>query len=168
MKKNIKSFIVNSGLLFSGLSAVLSGMLVQVKYHMGNDGQIPISDQISVFSYVNLTSIHKISIIILTILMVLHISRHWELYGMIIRRKLIKRNIQVLTLSVLFILVAITGFLPWSIALMDGNEIIRKTIIEIHDKLAILLTIYLILHIIKRMRWLVSTFKKLIHRQINC
>ncbi len=168
MKKNIKSFIVNSGLLFSGLSAVLSGMLVQVKYHMGNDGQIPISDQISVFSYVNLTSIHKISIIILTILMVLHISSHWELYGMIIRRKLIKRNGQVLTLSVLFILVAITGFLPWSIALMDGNEIIRKTIIEIHDKLAILLTIYLILHIIKRMRWFVSTFKKLIHRQINC
>lgn len=167
MEKYFKSFVINTGLLFSGLSAALSGMLVQVKYHMGNHGHIPMTDQISGLSYFDLTSIHKVSIFIVTILVVLHFSMHWKLYKMMIRKRLIKRNIQVLTLSVLFILVAISGFLPWSIALMNGDEIIRKTIIEIHDKLAIILSIYLILHIIKRMRWFVSTFKKLIHRESN-
>lgn len=37
----------------------------------------------------------------------------------------------------------------------------RKTFIEIHDKLAIILTIYLILHIIRRMKWFFTTFDKI-------
>ncbi|MCX8055970.1 MAG: hypothetical protein N3A67_09940, partial [Ignavibacteria bacterium] len=58
----------------------------------------------------------------------------------------------------LFVLVAITGLTPWFIDLLKGNELLRKVFIEIHDKLAIILVVYLILHVIRRMKWFFTTF----------
>jgi hypothetical protein len=73
----------------------------------------------------------------------------------VIVKKLLTRNSQVIILSVLFILVAITGFTPWFIHLLKGDEMVRKTFIEIHDKLALLLSVFLLLHIAKRLKWFI-------------
>jgi hypothetical protein len=85
---------------------------------------------------------------------------HWKWYKTVIKKRLVAKNIQVLTLSMLFVLVAITGFIPWFIDLLKGDEILRKAFIEIHDKFAIILSVYLILHVIKRLKWFLLPLRK--------
>lgn len=128
---------------------------------MGNHGDIAINDHALGISYSGWSNIHKVSVVILSLFMLFHIVLHWKWYSMVVGKKLIAKNIQVITLTIVFILVAITGYTPWLIRSMEGDEVTRKILIEIHDKLALVLTIYLILHIIKRFKWLVTTFYKL-------
>jgi hypothetical protein len=160
MEKYFNSFIINLGLLISGLTSVFSGLLIQVEYHMGNHGNIAINDYVFGISYYGWSNIHKISIIILSLLMIFHISLNRKWYKVVIKKRLIAKNIQAMTLSVVFIFVAITGFIPWFIDLMNGEVMLRKAFIEIHDKLAIILSIYLIIHIIKRLKWFLLPFRK--------
>ncbi|MFH1049419.1 MAG: DUF4405 domain-containing protein [bacterium] len=164
MEKYFKSFIINTGLFISGLVSVFSGLLIQVKYHMGNHGKITVNDQLFGISYPSWSAIHKISIVILSLLIIVHISRHWKWYKLVIKKMLIAKNLKVLILSVIFILVAVTGLIPWFIDLMNGDEVQRKAFIEIHDKLAIILSVLLILHVNKRIEWFFITFEKIINK----
>lgn len=157
-------FIINLGLLLSGLMMVSSGLLIQVKYHMGHHGDIAINDTIAGISYYGWSDLHKISVVVLSAFMTFHIAVHWKWYKAVITKKLIAKNKQLITLSVVFFMVAISGFTPWFIHLLQGNEMLRKTFIEIHDKLAIVLFIYLILHIIKKLKWFVTTLDKLTNK----
>lgn len=158
MKKYIKSFIVNLGLLFSGFSTVFSGLLIQFQYHIGNHG----IDKYSFgLGYSSWSVIHKISIVILSVLSVFHISLHWKWYKTVIEKGLLNKNKQLITLTIIFVIVAITGFVPWIIDLVEGNELFRKGFIELHDKIAIILSIYFILHIAKRFKWFLTTFERI-------
>lgn len=161
MEKNINRFIINLGLIIFGITTIFSGMLIQVKYHMGNHGNIAINDFVIGINYQGWSVIHKISIVALSLLMICHVYFHWKWYKVVITKKLISKNQQVLILSFLFIVVAITGLTPWFIDLLNGDEMQRKIFIEIHDKLALILAIYLILHIIKRLRWFFATYEKI-------
>lgn len=164
MGKYLNSFIVNLGLLISGFLTVFSGLLIQVKYHIGSHGTISTNDNTFGISYFGWSDIHKVSIVILSMLMIFHIGRHWKLYKIVITKRLVNKNIQVITLTILFVLVAITGLIPWFINLMKGDEMPRKAFIEIHDKLAIILSVYFILHVIKRLKWFCSTFENVINK----
>lgn len=159
MGNNINRFIVNLGLFVFGIASAFSGMLMQVKYHMGNHGTITINDFVFGINYHGWSVAHKISIVTLTLLIIYHIYQHWKWYQTVIAKRLFAKNQQVLIFSLLFVLVAITGLTPWITDLMKGDEIQRKAFIEIHDKFAIILMIYLILHIIKRMKWFFTTFE---------
>ena len=64
-------------------------------------------------------------------------------------------------LSVLFLAVACTGFIPWFIDLFSDNSITRTLFIEIHDKFALVLIVFLILHIIKRAKWYTAAYARL-------
>jgi hypothetical protein len=102
--------------------------------------------------------------VVLSVLMIYHVYQHLIWYKVVITKKNITKNQQVLILSLLFVLVAITGLTPWFIDLLKGDEMLRKTFIEIHDKFAIILTVYLILHIIKRLKWFFTTLEKMINK----
>jgi hypothetical protein len=161
MGNNINRFIINLGLFIFGIASVFSGMLIQVKYHMGNHGNIAMNDNVFGINYHGWSAIHKISIVGLSLLMIYHIFQHWKWYKIVITKRLFTKNQQVLIFSLLFVVVAITGLIPWFIDLLTGKEIPRKAFIEIHDKLALFLSVYLILHIIKRLKWFYSTFEKI-------
>ena len=161
MEKNINRFLINLGLLIFGIATVFSGLLVQVKYHMGNHGNIDINQAVMGINYQGWSVIHKISIVALSLLMICHVYLHWKWYKGVITKKLISKNQQVLILSFLFVVVAITGLTPWFIDLLNGDEMQRKIFIEIHDKVTLILAIYLILHIIKRLRWFLIVFEKM-------
>jgi len=92
---------------------------------------------------------------------VCHVYLHWKWYKGVLTNKLISKNQQVLILSLLFVLVAVSGLTSWFIDLLNGDELIRKVFIEIHDKLTLILSVYLVLHIIKRLRWFFTTFEKI-------
>jgi hypothetical protein len=153
MGKHINRFILNLGLLIIGLTSVLSGLLLQIEYHIGNHGNNAINEQVFGVYYNGWPVIHKISIVILLSCIMVHIYHHWKWFKIVIKKRLLRKNVQVLMLSIIFILVAITGLIPWLIHLMKGNILPRKVFIEIHDKLAIILTVYLILHVFKRLKW---------------
>jgi hypothetical protein len=158
MKNDIKSFIINIGLLFLGFSTVFSGLLIQFQYHIGNHGR----DNYSLgLDYSSWSYIHKFSIVILSVFAVFHISQHWKWYKTVIGKGLLSKNKQVITLTIIFVVVAITGFVPWIIDMVGGNELSRKGFIEFHDKIAIILSIYFILHIIKRLKWFIATFERI-------
>lgn len=164
MVKYISRFINNFGLIAFGIATVFSGMLIQLKYHMGNHGNIAINDYALGINYQSWSAVHKVSIVILSLLMIYHVYHHWKWYKGVISKKLISKNQQVLTLTLVFVLVAITGLTPWFIDLLKGDEMLRKVFIEIHDKLAIILSVYLILHIIKRLKWFFTTFEKITNK----
>ncbi len=161
MKNPFFRLTINLGLFLLGLLTVFSGLLLQVEYHLGKNGNIAINDNVFGVSYYGWSNIHKLSIVILSLLMIFHIYLHWKWYSVVIKKRLVSKNKQVLTLSVIFILVAITGFIPWIINWLEGSKMIRIVFIEVHDKLAIILSIYLILHVIKRLKWFLTTYEKL-------
>ena len=162
MRKQIVGFIVNNGLLFSGLVMSFSGLLIQLKYHMGNHGSIDSSKLAIGLDHAGWSTIHKFSISVLSLFMALHIILHWKWHITIINKNLIRKNRQVISLTIIFVFTAITGYIAWIIKFYGGEEITSKEFIEIHDKLALILFIYLILHLKNRIKWFHFTFVKLI------
>jgi len=161
MKKPLLSFAVNLALLFSGLITAFSGILLQIKFHINHIGNGVSNDHVFGIGYSEWSAIHKTSIVVFSLFMIFHIYLHWKWYKAIINKRLFAKNKQVLTLTIIFLLVAITGFIPWIIYSTGAGDTEREAFIEIHDKLAILLSVYLLLHITKRLKWFLLTWKKL-------
>jgi len=161
MKGQLFSLKINLGLLFSGLIMALSGLLIQINYHMGNHCGIDNNKVVLGLSHTEWSMIHKISIIIFSFFMVYHIILHWRWFSTVISKNLIGKNKHVITLSIVYLLVTLIGYLSWFINLASGNDSLGKVFIEIHDKIALILLVYLILHISSRIRWFINTFEKL-------
>ena len=162
LKKNsIIKLINNCGLLMFGSVMVFSGLLLQIGYHHGHHGEIEAIRLVLGLNYFNWSDIHIISIILVSIGMVFHILWHWQWFKIVLqKRKLLIKNQQAILLTIIFLLVAATGYISWSIKLNGGSEIIRKDFIEIHDKITWILFVYLILHVKKRFKWYFSALGK--------
>lgn len=182
-KKNrvFNNFLVNNLLLLFGIIMVYSGLVMQVGFHMGGphgneNGNHTVQSQtmqyeqireidsgkiVSGFNYTSWSAIHKFVIVLFTLLMIYHTSIHWKWYKTVFTKHLTGKNKQVIILSVIFVLVAITGLVPWFIDLYGGAGTLRMLFIEIHDKIALILIVFLILHLIKRAKWYSSAYDKL-------
>lgn len=161
MKNLSISFIVNTGLLISALATVCSGFLIQIHYHMGNHGDINTNNIVWGLNHSQWSLSHKISIVILSSFMAYHFISHLKWFNVIICKNLIAKNRQVFILSFVFIIAAITGYIPWFLKLTDSEETTRKIFIEIHDKIGLVLIVFLVLHTFKRAQWFITTFKKI-------
>jgi hypothetical protein len=167
MKSPVFNIIINLGLLFSGSVMAFSGLLIQINYHMGNHGAIDINYKTFGINYLVWSEIHKMVIIIVSIFMIFHMIRHWKWYKIIIKKSLFAKNKQVILLSIIFIITALTGYIPWLVNITGGEDTTRKMFIEIHDKLALLLFVFLVLHISKRMKWFLTLFTHLKSKNSN-
>jgi 2-oxoglutarate ferredoxin oxidoreductase subunit delta len=154
------NLLMNVGLLLSGLFMAVSGIVIQFNYHMGQHGEIDLSRIVWGFDYFGWSDIHKIAVVFLSVLMVFHFKMHSEWYNTVFKKNLVSRNKQVIILSIVFILVAVTGYIPWFIKISGGQELTRKVFIEIHDKLALILFVYLVLHVSNRLKWFITAIKK--------
>jgi hypothetical protein len=180
-RKLFSRFLVNNLLLIFSVMIALSGLVLQVGYHMGgpdahhrNDlqtatmsyeqvRQIDQNKTIWGYNYSGWSSIHKITIVVFSLFMLYHISVHWKWYAGVVRKRLFGRNKEAISLTVLFLLVALTGIIPWLIDLSGSSSLLRMAFIEIHDKITFLLIVLLFLHMIRRSRWFVNTYRKLMH-----
>lgn len=179
-KRLCRTFIINNLLLISGIVMIISGLILQVGFHIGGgdnrmdrhlaDAQTASYEQmrsidqnktIWTFHYYDWSTIHKIAIVLFLLLMVYHAYVHWKWYKGVFEKRLFSKNLQILTLSLIFILIAITGIVPWFIDLSGGTSVLRLIFIEIHDKLALIFLIYLVLHIAKRSRWYSATYLRI-------
>ena len=167
MRRTLVNLTVNTALLLAALVMMFSGLLIQIKYHMEGHGVINTHKTVMGLVYFVWSGIHTISSVLVSVFMVFHITRHWKWYKTIVRKKLFRKNKQVLILTLVFTSVAISGFIPLIIKLSSGDQILRKTCIEIHDKLALILSVYLILHISKRLKWYFITFNKIKRQKLK-
>ncbi|MBN1663914.1 MAG: DUF4405 domain-containing protein [Deltaproteobacteria bacterium] len=155
-------FLINLGLLVFGAAMIFSGLLIQIGYHMGHHGEIDAGHLVFGLNYFTWSLIHKMAIVIISIAMVFHIVLHGKWYQTVLRKKeLFFKNQQVIVLTIVSILAAITGYLAWFINLSGGTEFSRKFYIEIHDKIALILMVYLIFHVAKRFTWFLTAFGKI-------
>ncbi len=181
MRRILNRFLINNLLLIFGMMTIFSGLALQLGFHMGGEEgrhggghglrsqsityeqvrEIDPNKIVLGFNYSDWSTIHRISIVTLTLFMIYHIYSHWKWYKGIISKHLIGKNVQVVTLSALFLLTAVTGLVPWFIDLSGSTSILRLIFIEIHDKLTFILIIYLVLHVVKRNGWYQTTYSKL-------
>jgi len=157
MRRDVLNLSVNFGLLFSGLVLVFSGLLIQIYYHIRDlDCAIAILE----VNHKGWSLVHKISSIIFSIFILYHIIVVQKWYKVMIKKKLYSKHIQVITFSVICVIVSLTGFIPWGINLIKDGSNIRIVFIEIHDKIALLFLVYLLLHVFQRLKWFITCFDK--------
>ena len=159
MKSTFSGLTINLGLIVFGMFSIFSGYLLQIGYHLQNQGTTT-NDKLLGLNHYGWSASHKISVTILLLFLVYHLYQHRKWYNAIVKKRLFAKNRQVLSLSLIFILTAITGFTPWILVWHEGNEMIRNTIIEIHDKLAIFFTVYFVLHIRRKFKRIIGSFEK--------
>jgi 2-oxoglutarate ferredoxin oxidoreductase subunit delta len=170
-KKSLNKFTINLALLFSAVVMVLSGLILQLGFHMGEhrgsdrgvpsrlilykqSGGIDTSKIVFGLNYHDWSVTHKFAIVFVLLLMIYHTYTHWKWVKAVINKHLIRKNTQVITLSVFFLMTAITGLVPWFVDLSGSTNVLRLIFIEIHDKLALILIVYLFLHIYGRRKLL--------------
>ena len=76
MEKNNNRLAVNLGLFVGGVAIVFTGMLIQLRYHIGNHGHIAVSNDVWGIAYNGWLALHKVSIVVFSLLMVYHVSQH--------------------------------------------------------------------------------------------
>jgi hypothetical protein len=180
-KKILNRFLINNLLLVVVIVMIFSGLAMQLGFHVGGpdghrDGrhnihsealqyeqirEIDTSKIVCGLAYPDWSTTHKFAIVFFSLLMIYHIYTHWKWYKRVITKHLIGKNFQVITLTVLFLLVAVNGLVPWFINLSGSTSILRLIFIEIHDKLTFILIIYLCLHVIQRTNWFSTAYVKL-------
>ncbi|MFA6873199.1 MAG: DUF4405 domain-containing protein, partial [Bacteroidaceae bacterium] len=153
-RSTLRHFLINHFLLFTGCVMIVSGLTLQLGFHVGGPEGHQLNRQVEE----HWSDIHKFAAVLFSLLMVYHIYTHRKWYKVVISKQLFGKNKQVIILSVLFLLVAISGFLPWFIHLSGGINVLRFILIEIHDKIALLLILFLALHLMKRYKWFTATY----------
>ena len=186
-KRTVNNFIINSLLLVSVLFMILSGLVLQQGFHRSDAGEQLISFQegqhhqamqyeqvrgidsnkiVWGLNYPGWSTVHRLFIVFFSLLIIYHVYVHRIWYKRAIRKNLIRKNIQMFILSALFFLVAVTGFASWFVDLSGNSLILRILFIEIHDKLALFLIVFLMLHVVKRAKWFFAVHEKL-KEQVN-
>ena len=160
-KNIIKSLVVNISLIIFACIMALSGLIIQFNYHIGHHGEIDKNIKALGLDYTNWANLHKISIVFVLTFLGFHIYKNINWFKSILKKGLKKGNKQTFWLSIIFVITAITGILPWIIDTANSDYIFRKLLIEIHDKIALILTILLLIHILQRIKRIVLSFKKL-------
>ena len=175
--KSVRLFLINNLLLLSGAITIISGFVLQFGFHIqaarqNQDAGSSDADyeQIRGFeqirgvwgiNYSGWSAIHKILAICFVMLMIYHIYKHLKWYRGIISRNLMGKNVQVVILSAIFLFTSLTGIVPWLIDLLGSTSIYRFVFVEIHDKLALLLVVFLALHVVKRRNWFDAAYSKI-------
>ena len=149
--KSRKRKLLNYLLLITGLSTCLSGVMMQIGYHIG------VTDRTAIAHIkhwgMNLSQwqiTHQAVASLFFILCGLHVYLHWGWYKGVIGKRLFKRNSQLLTFTLLFIVSALLGFAPWAISNGEALSKLRHILIEIHDKVSVVLIVFMVLHVVKR------------------
>jgi hypothetical protein len=99
--------------------------------------------------------------LVVSLLMLVHFALHWKWYTTVIRTRGFAKNRLTVTLTLVFLAVALSGYAPWLVHWVGGAPLLRRALVEVHDKLAIVLSIYLTIHVARNLPWFVRVARKL-------
>jgi hypothetical protein len=133
-------------LIIPFFNMIFSGFLIQIFYHMKSFSS---DSLVWGLNRADWLLFHKITVVIAFSLTLIHLMLHYKWFIGVIRKnlyisgnKLTKRTFR---LFIMFIIVSLTGLIPWVLGFAPEA---RHQIIEIHDKAAIILTIYFLYHFV--------------------
>lgn len=155
-------------LLLTGTTTIITGFVLQLGFHRGHREQLQenLMPHITIMpdslrephasltiwglDQVTWSNAHKMVIVLFLVFTTYHAIKHAKWYRNVFSGKPIRKNKQTIVLSFIFILVTLTGLLPWWMDTFEYASAMRFFLIEVHDKISLFLTIYLMLHVIKR------------------
>lgn len=141
------TFTVNSVLIVLGIATSISGLIIQWHYHLRT-----FSDGATIFALCRQewNAIHVWTSIVFFIAIIYHVWSHRRWYNNLLKKNVSAKQRPTAILTVLTFTVVITGLIPLFIHCLKGCSIFRFSMIEIHDKVAILFFIVAFRHTIKR------------------
>ena len=149
--KSRKRKLLNYSLLITGLGTCLLGVMMQIGYHIGVNDRIAIAHlRHWGMDYSQWQISHQAVASLFFIRCGLHVYQHRRWYKGVIAKRLYKRNKELITFTILFALSALLGFAPWAISNGEALSKLRHLLIEIHDKVSVVLIVFMVLHVVKR------------------
>lgn len=144
------TFIVNSVLIVLGIATSISGLIIQCHYHLQS-----FSDETTVLALCRQewNTIHVWISVGFLIAAIYHVWAHRKWYKNLLKKNYSAKQRPTAILTILTFIVVITGFAPLFIYYLEGNSVFRFSMIEIHDKVAILFFIIAFRHTNKRWKW---------------
>lgn len=109
-RKSAISIVTNLGLLIAGMISAGTGLLLQIGYHMHHD--VAGSRLVLGLGYGDWSPLHKLSVVAATLFAAVHIGRHRSWYSSLMRNRRFARRKVTAILSILFVVTAVTGYLP--------------------------------------------------------
>ena len=165
MKNPALNLGLNGSLFIAGLFSAFSGILMQVSYHMHHQVKMNSGKIVMGLHFEDWSFVHKLSITLLSILIFYHLVAHRKLYFAIIKKRLFAKHNQLLQFTAIVFITALTGIIPWIMHLTTHSAHTRKTFIEFHDKIALVLVIYMALHFVKRLKWYTAVIRGIMRRK---
>jgi hypothetical protein len=144
---------LNAGLLVAGALSMVSGFLVQVRYHMGHGasaGRI-----VWGWPYPTWALFHQISSAAMLALATWHLYLNRKPLLAILSRNGAWRRQGPFLFSTFAAAVA-TALLAWAAAVGFDHHFVERVFVELHDKIVIAMSVLLVLHVWQRRSRLLS------------
>lgn len=152
------NFYINLMALVPFLVLIATGHILQTEYHMHH---LPEGALIMGLGRHGWLTLHELSAVISLACILHHCAHHWKFIVTVTKKKLYRKKmssgIVSYILFLVFIATALTAFVSW--IFLEGRA--RHMLVEVHDKLALLLTLVFAVHLITRTGWMVRTFRAL-------
>ena len=151
MKPTIqKNVLIDLFLIVLGIIVVLTGFQLVLNYHAH---RLLKHSVVWGLNYYNWYYIHLVSSIAFVISVVIHVVLHVGWYKNLLKGNLVNYR-PTLIITLLFILTSLTSFVPFVIKHVSKTKGDLSNyaflMIELHDKMGILFTIFLILHFVRQ------------------
>lgn len=153
-------FFINLSNCFSLSILIITGLVLQFEYHMYHKPELHFVFGFNKFSWLLL---HKISSIISLIGIIVHCIIHWKFISTITKKIFTKKQKSEFLISyslfIIFIPTALTAISSWIFYKYSDNT--RLLLMEIHDKIALVLIVLSLIHVILRFGRMVKIYQKL-------
>ncbi len=161
ISKSIKTnFCVNLLNIIPFLFLIISGSILQIEFHLL---KLPNDYLIANLNRADWLVLHKISATISFMGVIIHCILHWNVIIINSSILFVKKTIKRIPLSYYLFLVAIpttfTAMFSWVFIHSKSNN--RTIFIEIHDKIALIVIILSIIHILSRLKWMLNIIKRI-------
>ncbi len=137
-----------------------TGLILQIEYHMHH---LPDASYVMGFNRPEWLGIHKLLAVVSLAGIAVHCVSHSKFIASTTRRLFDKtyrgRIASSYWLFLVYIPTLLTAMASW--LLLGGNELSRRSLVEVHDKLALVLVVLSVVHVVTRFKWMVKTFQRI-------
>jgi hypothetical protein len=136
---------LNLGLLVTGAASAVSGFLIQLTYHMHHGVAVRASRMVWGLGYPAWAVVHQVSSVLMLAIAVWHIVVNRKpLVAYLTRNGAWRRQAPVL--FALFMMAVATALVAWTAGHVFGSASAERTLVEIHDKVVIPMSVLLVMH----------------------
>jgi hypothetical protein len=165
MEKKVMNYYVDVVILILFVALAWTGMLIQIVYHMEEHSSDFLALGLNRSGWLVL---HKLFSILSSLGIGLHVILHLDWFKAVTKKRLfLKRSFKKKTSFYLLLVYSISGvfgFVSWVFnnRVMGYHPTLQHTLVEIHDKISLVLIILFCVHLIRSFRWLLNTTQDVI------